>query len=216
MRAKLLVTLAISTAAASLWAAPASAAENLYWDGGFGQKAERRSDVVLGASTGLLLGMSHAYPNEVEKIDDPFYEVDTGFGAGYNYGFWIGGALKDWFVFGLGGMGLSLGGSDANASGGGALLHVETFPLYGLGGGYRDLAIYADFGAGSLDLDSDIKEDASGGFISIVGLGGAYELWRLGSFAIGPNANYQYMWSTTSSSHFATLGFRAVFYGGPG
>lgn len=216
MRAKVL-GLSFAVAATSwLWTPPARAAENQYWDGGFGEKAERRSDVVLGASTGLLLGSALAYPNEVDKIDDPAYEVTTGLGVGYSYGFWLGGALKDWFVFGIGGMGVSLGGSDAKASGGGAFFHVEAFPLYALGGSFRDLALYADFGAGSVAVDSDTKEDGEGGFTSIVGLGGAYELWRVGSFALGPNVSYSHQFSQTSSSHFATLGFRAVFYGGPG
>jgi hypothetical protein len=170
---------------------------------------------VIGAATGLLLGSALAYPNEVEKIDDPAYEANTGVGVGYSYGVWLGGALKDWFVFGIGGMGLSAGGADGKVSGGGAFFHVEAYPFYGMGGGYRDLAIYLDFGAGSLDVDSDTREAGSGGFTSIAGLGAAYELWRLGSFAIGPNANYQHHFSTTSSSHFATLGMRAVFYGGP-
>ncbi len=216
MRLGLLLSPALFVAVSSLWASDANAAENLYWDGGYGEKAQRRSDVVLGASLGALMGTSLAYPNEVDKIDVPAYEVETGFGAGYSYAFWLGGALKDWFVFGVGGMGLNLGGESATASGGGAFLHVEAYPLFGLGGGYRDLAFYMDFGAGSLDLDSDRKEDASGGFVSILGAGGAYELWRLGSFAFGPNANYSHVWSQTSSSHFVTLGLRAVFYGGPG
>jgi hypothetical protein len=216
MRLGLLLSSALFVAVSCLWANPARAAENLYWDGGYGEKAERRSDVVLGASLGALLGTSLAYPNEVEKIDNPVYEVDTGVGAGYAYGFWLGGALKDWFVFGVGGMGLDFGGPDARASGGGAFLHVEAYPLYGLGGGYRDLAFYFDFGAGSLDVDGDKPEDGTGGFTSMIGAGSAYELWRFGSFAIGPNASYAHVWSQTSSSHFMTLGLRAVFYGGPG
>ena len=99
----------------------------------------------------------------------------------------------------------------------GRLIEAEDRAHHGIGetGGYRDLAFYFDFGAGSLDVDRDIREDGSGGFTSILGLGSAYELWRLGSFAFGPNANYSHQWSQTSSSHFATLGLRAVFYGGP-
>ncbi len=201
-----------------LQASSANAAENEYWDGGFGEKAERRSDVVLGFSTGLLLGTALAYPSEVEKIDVPEYGVDTGIGAGYGYSLWLGGALKDWFVFGVGGVGHSLSGDDGRASGAGAFFHVETYPLYGLGGGLRDLAIYGDFGAGSVsvDSDSDTKEDGEGGFGTFVGIGSAYELLRVGSFAFAPNASYLHAFSQTSSAHFVQLGLRAVFYGGPG
>jgi hypothetical protein len=216
MRAKVLGLSLPVMAVAWLFTAPARAEENQYWDGGFRDKAERRSDVVLGAATGLLLGSSVAYPNEVDKIDDPDFAAKTGLGVGYSYGLWLGGALKDWFVFGVGGMGVSLNGADASASGGGLFFHVEVFPLYSLGGSLRDLAFYGDFGAGSVSVDHDTREDGDGGFTSILGLGSAYELWRLGSFALGPNVSYSHQWSQTSSSHFATLGLRAVFYGGPG
>ena len=128
----------------------AVAQENQYWDGGYGEKAEYRSDVVLGAATGVLLGNAFAYPNEVEKIDDPAYEVNTNFGVGSHFAFWLGGALKDWFVFGIGGFGNNLTGSDVKASGGGAFFHIETYPFFPMGGRLRDLAIYADFGAGGL------------------------------------------------------------------
>ncbi|HEV8245485.1 MAG TPA: hypothetical protein VGP93_06945 [Polyangiaceae bacterium] len=197
-------------------ASPAAAAENEYWDGGFGQKAERRSDVVLGAAGGLLLGTALAYPNEVDKLDDPKYAVDTGFGAGSEYALWLGVALKDWFVFGVGGFSAKLGGSAASASGGGLLFHVESFPLYGLGGSARDLALYAEFGAGSLTVSSKGKQDGEGGLVSIAGLGSSYELWRLGHFAFGPNVSYTHVWSQTSNTDFVEVGLRAVFYGGPG
>lgn len=194
------------------------AEENQYWDGDYGEKAQRRSDVVLGASTGLVLGSAIAYPNEVEKIDDPDYEVSTGFGVGSNFAFWIGGALKDWFVFDVGGFGINMTGSDVKASGGGVFFQVETYPLYAMGGHLRDLAIYANFGAGSLTLDNPDPDgdDGEAGFVSVLGAGVAYELFRVGHFAFAPNASYSHQWSQTGSAHFTQFGLRAVFYGGPG
>jgi hypothetical protein len=205
--------LSVSVVSPNLWAE-----ENQYWDGGFGERAERRSDVVLGVSTGLVLGSALAYPNEVDKIDDPDYEVSTGFGVGSSFAFWVGGALKDWFVFGVGGFGVNASGSDVKASGGGAFFQVETYPFYPLGGRLRDLAIYANFGAGGLTLDNPDPDgkDGEGGFVSVLGAGAAYELFRVGHFAFAPNVSYTHQWSQTGSAHFAQLGVRAVFYGGPG
>jgi hypothetical protein len=209
---------AASLSSISVIAPSVQADENQYWDGDYGQKAERRSDVVLGASTGLVLGSAIAYPNEVEKIDDPDYEVSTGLGVGSNFAFWLGGALKDWFVFGVGGFGTNMTGSDVKASGGGAFFHVETYPFYPLGGHLRDLAIYADFGAGSLTLDNPDRDrdDGEAGFVSVLGAGAAYELFRVGHFAFAPNASYSHQWSQTGRADFTQFGLRAVFYGGPG
>jgi hypothetical protein len=80
----------------------AQATDNEAWDGGFGQKAERRSDIVLGVSGGLLLGAANGYPNEIDKVDEPAFESKTGFAVGNGLSFWLGGALADWFTFGLG------------------------------------------------------------------------------------------------------------------
>lgn len=212
-----ILAVACAIASLSLFTSEARAEANQYWDGGFGEKAERRSDVVLGASTGLLLGTALGYPNEVEKIDKPEYEVGTGFGVGSNFAFWLGGALKDWFVFGVGGFGVNLYGSDVQASGGGLFFQVETYPLYSLGGPYRDLAVYTHFGAGGLTLENKERggEDGEAGFVSLLGIGAAYELFRAGRFAFAPNVSYSHQWSQTGLAHFAQLGIRAVFYGGP-
>ncbi len=217
MNARLLALASLSLGLATIAvASPAHAAENDYWDGGFAQKAERRSDVVLGAAAGLMLGTAVGYPNEVGKIDDPNFASNTGFGVGSRYALWLGGALKDWFVFGVGGMGVNLGGGDATASGAAAFFHVETYPLYPLGGRLRDLAIYTDFGAGSLKVESEGKEPGDAGLASLVGAGASYELFRLGHFALAPTASYLHVWSQTASAHFVDFGVRAVFYGGPG
>ncbi len=216
MQPRPLVLGLVSAGLLALAASPARAAENEYWDGGYGVKAERRSDVVLGANLGLMLGTAVGYPNEVGKIDDPAYASETGFGVGTRYGLWLGGALKDWFTFGVGGMGLKLGGGDATASGGAAFLHLEVYPLYPLGGALRDFAIYTDFGAGSLTVDSETKESGDAGLASLAGIGGTYELYRLGHFAFAPTASYLHVWSQTASAHFVDFGVRAVFYGGPG
>ena len=193
----------------------AQATDNEAWDGGFDQKNERRSDLVIGASGGLLLGGSNGYPNEIDKIDEARYESKTGFAVGSGFSFWLGGALADWFTFGVGSTFLGGSGNGGKMSGFALIVKVEAFPLYGQGGPLRDLAFFADFGAGSMDIDGDPVDKAEGGFTSVAGFGSAYELFRLGHFAFAPTAQYLLVRSPSIVSHSAVLGARVVFYGGP-
>jgi hypothetical protein len=200
-----------------LTAAPAFAepTDNEAWDGGFGQKAERRSDIVLGVSGGLLLGSAYGYPNEIDKIDEPAFESSTGFAVGNGLSFWLGGALTDWFTFGVGMTMLSSSGSGGSMSGQAFIVKVEAFPLYGMGGSLRDLAFFTDFGAGGMAIDGDLEDDAEGGFTSVAGFGSAYEIFRLGHFAFAPTAEYLLVRSPSVTAHSGILGLRVLFYGGP-
>jgi hypothetical protein len=189
--------------------------DNEAWDGGYGVVAERRSDLVLGASAGLLLGATSGYPNELDRIDVPAYESSTGFAAGTGFSFWLGGALADWFTVGVGVTLLGGSGADGRMSGTAGILKVEAFPLYEMGGPLRDLAFFADFGAGGMSVEGKPVDPADGGFTSVAGLGSAYELFRLSRFAFAPTAEYLFIRSPTIVSHSAVLGARVVFYGGP-
>jgi hypothetical protein len=211
------LTLAILTATAFV-SLPALAEEgdNESWDGGFSLKAERRSDFVFGASVGLALGAAHGYPNEIAKLDDPAYEAKTGFALGPGGAAWIGGALRDWFTVGVGATYLSVNGNSGKGSGGAFILRVEAFPLYPLGGGLRDLAFFATFGAGGYVVKGDGGKRGEGGFTSVAGLGSAYELFRLGPLAVGPNAEYLLLRSQSATAHTGIIGLRGVLYGGPG
>jgi hypothetical protein len=189
--------------------------DNEAWDGGFDVVAERRSDLVLGVSGGLLLGATSGYPNELVKIDDPAYESSTGFAAGTGFSFWIGGALADWLTVGVGAMLLGGSGPNGRMSGVSGILKVEAYPLYGQGGPLRDLAFFTDFGAGGMTVEGEPEDPADGGFTSVAGLGSAYELLRFSRFAVAPTAEYVFIRSPTVTSHSAILGARVVFYGGP-
>jgi hypothetical protein len=195
--------------------AVAQSTDNEAWDGGFDQKAERRSDLVLGASAGLLLGTGSGYPNEIDKIDEPRYESTTGFAAGTGFSFWLGGALADWFTFGVGTTFLGGAGPSGSMNGFAFIVKVEAFPLYGQGGPLRDLAFFADFGAGALDIEGEPVDRAEGGFTSVAGLGSAYELFRFGHFSFAPMAEYVLVRSPSVTAHSMIFGARAVFYGGP-
>jgi hypothetical protein len=191
------------------------------WSGDFGKRAQRRSDFVLGFSPGLVLGAASGYPNEIDKIDQPAWQVESGFAGGFGFEAWLGGALTDWFTFGVGGAYYGANGVDGKSTTAAGLMRIETFPLFGLGGKLRDLALFANFGAGTLvlhdhDYKNSNKDDAKSGFASLGGVGVAYELARVGHLAFAPSVEYVFLASQSLHANQVLLGARVVFYGGPG
>jgi len=189
--------------------------DNESWDGGYKLKAERRSDFVIGASLGLVLGSASGHPNEIAKLNDPAYEAKTGFALGPGGAAWIGGALRDWFTVGVGGTYFGMSGGSGKGSGGAFTIRVEAFPLYLQGGMLRDLAFFAVFGAGGYTIQGDDRNRGEGGFVSLAGLGSAFELLRMGPVAFGPSVEYLLVRSQSAVAHQAILGARAVAYAGP-
>lgn len=181
-------------------------------------KAERRSDVAIGLLVGGTAGAVSGYPNELTKIDDPKYEANTGFGGGTAGGLWLGGALRDWFVFGVG---LAVGGVSGNgykSSGTAFVFHLEGYPLFSQGGAWKDVGLIGEFGAGSRTITQGATTTvAEGGLLSIATFGAVYEGIHLGSHvSLGPLIQVTYQASQSLSATFGTLGLRASFYGGPG
>lgn len=196
-------------------AAPAHAeSANDAWDGGYDQVSTRRSGFLLGLDLGLALGSARGYPNEIAKLDDPAYRRSTGFTVGGTNRLWLGGALTDWFVFGIGlnGMSLKQGGVSLTASA--FVFHVEAYPLFYRGGVFRDLSIFGDFGAGGALIKGNGREDADGGSMSAVGLGVGYDAVRFWKFSLGPAVEYWQQWSQTMTINGATLAARLTFVGG--
>ncbi|MFZ5891610.1 MAG: hypothetical protein ACOY0T_11205 [Myxococcota bacterium] len=189
-------------------------AENESWDGGYEIKAERRSGFTASAGLGMGLGSATGYPNSLSKQDNPLYESSIGAGFGSTWSLWIGGALRDWFIFGLGTQGFGASSGDLKASGGAFILHVEAFPLWSLGGRFRDLSAFTEFGAGGLTIEGG-REKADGGLVSVLGLGVNYELFRWGHFALGPTLASNYMYSDSITAYGVFGGLRTTFYGGP-
>jgi hypothetical protein len=184
------------------------------WDGGYEQRAERRSGFVASLSLGAGMAAASGYPNEVEKIDDPAYETSTGLTFGTANSLWIGGALRDWFVFGLGLWGVAATKDDLEAVAGGFMLRVETFPLWSLGGRFRDLSIYTNLGPGGLTIEGG-PEKADGGLVSMLSVGTSFELFRLKYFAVGPTFEGIYLYSQSAESASAFLGVKGTVYTGP-
>jgi hypothetical protein len=180
-------------------------------------KPERRYGFVLGVVSGLSLGNVVGNPTAQAERYDSAHTTDTGVAVGYRVTPYLGGALTDWFTFGLGGSYSQLYASSTRSSLGVFLFRIEAYPLYSKGGIWRDLGVNLDFGAGATSIKnkSDGAQLAYSGVASTVGLGVFWETWRLGPIALGPSVGYQHNWSDWYARNDLTLGLKATFYGGP-
>jgi hypothetical protein len=180
-------------------------------------RAQRRSDFAVGLLAGYTVAAVSGYPNDVEKIDNPTYRASTGAGTGSGMGFWVGAALRDWIVVGIGALASTVNGNGYESTGGAFVLHVEGFPLFYEGPVFRDLGIVGDFGAGGRTITKDSNVVADGGAMSFVALGLIYEPFRIPShISAGPILQVAEQFSQTLTSTTVTAGFQVAFYGGPG
>jgi hypothetical protein len=179
--------------------------------------ATRRSGFVFGLSGGLLAGTSRGYPNRLDAIDHEDYYADvTSVGSGGTL--FLGGALADTFTFGFGLSGGSWKNGNLQSTGGVFVFHIEAFPLFAMGGRWRDVGLFADFGTGGRQIVYENGTNrAGGGGMSYAGGGVFWETWRFfgDHCTTGPFAAFSYMGNNTLSSDMVALGFRTVFYGGP-
>ena len=194
--------------------ARAESSDNV-WDGGYKQVATRRSGFVLGISTGLAVGRAYGYPNELAKLDNALYKRNTAFALGGTNRLWFGGALTDWFVFGVGLEGVSLKRDGITAAGSAFLFHVEGYPLFYRGGVFRDLSLFGDFGAGGMKISGNERNEADGGLMSVIGVGAGWEAVRFWRLKFGPAAEYTHLWSQTVTADTFSLEARLTFIGGP-
>jgi len=177
--------------------------------------AQRRSGFTVGVNLGLMVGDVSGFPADFDKVGVAEHEVDTGAVATLGANAWIGGALQDWFTFGLGGTGVGLSGNGLDASGGAFLVHIEVFPFFPLGGGLRDLGFAANFGVGGMTIERAGKERAQGSGMSVVGAGVFWEALSWGGLNVGPSAEYLHMTMRNITLHAGQVGLRVAWYGGP-
>jgi len=188
--------------------------ENDAWDGGYKQVSTRRSGFVLGLDLGLQLGNGYGYPNDIAKLDDPLYKRNTAFALGGTNRLWFGGALTDWFVFGIGLHGYTLQHGETKLQGSAFIFHVEGYPLFYNGGVFQDLSIFGDFGAGGAKITGHNREEADGGLMSNVGVGVGWDGVRFWKFSLGPAVEYWHDWSQTMTVNTVSLEARLTFVGG--
>jgi len=193
--------------------AHAESAENA-WDGGYKQESTRRSGFLLGLDLGLALGNGTGYPNEIAKLNDPAYRRNSGLGLGASNRLWFGGALTDWFVFGIGLNAMQLKHNDVKLTASQFIFHVEAYPLFYRGGVFRDLSVFGDFGVGGALIQGRGREDADGGSMSSLGLGVGYDAVRFWKFSLGPAVEYWHQFSQTMTVNTFTLEASLTFVGG--
>ncbi|MCA9592442.1 MAG: hypothetical protein KC776_04000 [Myxococcales bacterium] len=210
---KLLV--ALLSAGVGLSIAASAAAADTADETNYQPGAVRRSDFTAGISLGLVAASTYGYPNEAGKLDNPAYVADTGVGLGSASAIWLGGALRDWFSFGLGITSLAYKAKGLDAQAGGFIVRIETFPFFDVADFGQDLGLYGMFGLGGMTLKEGDETRADGGALSLVTVGALWEPVRFGSFNFGPSLDYTHLFSQTLESQYVTLSARLVFYGGP-
>lgn len=200
-----------------------------------------RSGFALNLSFGNGIASVVGYPNDPNKIGYARYYYESGARPGGMNSLWLGGAITDWFVFGVGfaGGGLQFTGKTTVATGG-LIFHAETFPLYFRGGGWRDVGILFDAGLGSATITDDgVKSrpvDVStpsmsrppvlyfsqpknklvdGGSASQLGIGVFYEAAKVWRVRIAPMIYANYIWSDTVRRPGLFFGVHATLYSKP-
>lgn len=198
-----------------LWTTTASAQSTEEWDGGYGTRSERRSGFTFGLESGLQLGNVHGYPKDAVKLNDPRYEADTDLALGPLGRLWLGGAIRDWFAFGVGLERIQARGNGLVAGGGAAILRPEIYPLWSLGGPFRDLGVHADFGIAWMKIKSGDATVADGGTLARVGFGVFHESVRWKHLGIGPTLGVSHLFSETLKATLVEVGVRIAVTTGP-
>jgi len=180
-------------------------------------RATHRSGFVVGLSLGTGVVAFSGYPNDSRKIGLASHYTETGASIGGTFSLWIGGALSDWFTFGLGFTGGSMPLlSDQKATASGLIFHVEAYPLFPRGGHWRDLGILFNAGTGSATVtpkDSD-KKLIDSGSASLIGAGPFYEGFKLWKTKGGPFVEGSYIWSDSVRRPGLFFGWRTALYTG--
>ncbi len=179
---------------------------------------ERRGGFAMGSNLGFGMGSYSGYELTIEALNDPNQRQSTGAGFASFQSLWLGGSPRDWLTLGLGGVGIATSGSDVIGTGGAFFAHVEGYPLYSLGGGYRDLGVGFSGGIGGLRLaDADTKDFeeplADSGALSMLSISVFWEPLRWWHFSFGPSLDYAHGFSPTMDAHQLTLSFRTSLYG---
>ncbi|HRI66054.1 MAG TPA: hypothetical protein PK156_17525 [Polyangium sp.] len=179
-------------------------------------KAERRTVLAMGISIGASLGSAAGFPNDPTKIGLISNYTDSGLGAGFSTRAWAGFALRDFLVFGasFGAFGFDAG--DNVAFLGTVGFHTEVFPLFGMGGAFREFGLALETGIGTGIVSpggTTTNLLVDGGYASSIGGSAFYEGFRLGpKLSMGPYIGYDYVWSTSLRGGAFVLGWRTALY----
>lgn len=192
----------------------ASGKEIPAWDSA---RATHRSGFVVGLALGSGVAAISGFPNDSRKIGLLRHYTETGASISAMGSLWFGGAFSDWFTFGIGFTGGSMPLlSEQKASVSGLIFHVEAYPLFPLGGRWRDLGVMLEAGTGAASVtpkDSD-KLLIDSGSASLIGVGPFYEGFKLWKLKGGPFIEGSYIWSNSVRRPAVFFGWRTSFYTG--
>ena len=98
-----------------------------------------------------------------------------------------------------------------------ASLHfrIDAYPLYSMGGTWRDVGVLVTAGVGSAFIERDDDTVAEGLAGSAIGLGAFYEPIHFWMLRMGPQLEYAHQYSQSISAHSLIVGWRTAFYAGP-
>jgi len=169
--------------------------------------------ITLGAGVASIVG----YPNDLTKIGYQSGYTATGARPAGLGSIWVGTAFAEWFTFGIGVSASGLAGTgDDTAWLLGGVFRVDTYPLFPLGGAWRDLGIRLDAGLGTARVTDPAGDKlVDGAFASIVGGGVFWEGIRAKKTRHGPILYGDYLWSDTARRPAIFLGWRSVLYTKP-
>ena len=181
----------------------------------------RRAGFSMGLHLAGGFGNVSGFPADIKKRTDAF-RADTGVALGGSATLWLGGALSDWLVFGVGLGGGRSQGNGTVVQGITFVFHTEVFPLFWLGGVFHDLGVGLDTGAGSFtgELENKPAGDAGkliapvieSGAASRVGASIFYDGLRFSKFSTGPYVAFDYTWSATLNQPLLLVGLRTALY----
>jgi hypothetical protein len=179
-------------------------------------QAERRTVLAMGISLGASLGSAAGFPNDPTKIGLISNYTDSGIGAGFGARAWAGFALRDFLVFGGSISTLGFNAGENVVYLGLVGFHTEIYPLYPLGGTFRELGVAFETGIGTgivTPSEDTSKLLVDGGLTSTIGASAFYEGIRVGpKLSMGPYLSYDYTWSASLRGGAFVLGWRTALY----
>ncbi len=171
---------------------------------------------------GGAIGAGSGYPNDVQKDGNPAFYSQSATMPGSTFQVVIGGALTDYFNFGVLFGGTSFKSSDWEVRASGFGFRVEAFPAVLALPKVKALAnlgLGADLGAGMIKVQAVGNYPGVDGFQSILGVSAFYEFRLFGLFgghvSLSPEAAYHAAYATSSQVNYGSLTARLSFYGGP-
>ncbi len=180
--------------------------------------------LVIGPAT---LGSGSGYPNDIQTIGVPEHFASSGLLTGSTFQMFIGGALTDYFNFGVLYGGAGMKSDNWEVSAGGAGFRMDFFPLVlamPKVPALAHLGLGLNFGAGNVrilakDPQAKISYPAVEGFQSQIGVGLFYEtqLFSMlgGHVSLSPELGYHTAYSAAAQVNYGSMMAKLSFYGGP-